>query len=240
MSGTSSSATHRGQTSEKQAAKASQTDRRIERLEVVEEPRKEWELRMSIAAARRAGAVVATLRGAVVRRAAFRLGPVDAQLDWADRIAITGANGSGKSTLLGALLGTLELDEGSASLGPGVRIGQVDQARTLFLGGEPLAAAFRTEIPDWPEQEIRTLLAKFSLGGAATATSDRPSRCPPASAPAPHWPCCRPARSTCWCSTSRPTTWTWRPSSSWSPRWTRSPAPCCWSPMTAACWRPSE
>jgi ATPase subunit of ABC transporter with duplicated ATPase domains len=157
---------HRGQTSEKQAAKASQTDRRIERLEVVEEPRKEWELRMSIAAAPRAGAVVATLRGAVVRRAAFRLGPVDAQLDWADRIAITGANGSGKSTLLGALLGTLKLDEGSASLGPGVRIGQVDQARTLFLGGEPLAAAFRTEIPDWPEQEIRTLLAKFGLGGA--------------------------------------------------------------------------
>ena len=49
--------------SEKQAAKAKQTDRRIERLEVVEEPRKEWELRLEIAAAPRAGAVVATLRG---------------------------------------------------------------------------------------------------------------------------------------------------------------------------------
>ena len=57
--------------SEKQAAKAQQTDRRIERLEVVEEPRKEWELRLEIAAAPRAGAVVATLRGAVVRRGEF-------------------------------------------------------------------------------------------------------------------------------------------------------------------------
>jgi hypothetical protein len=37
--------------SEKQAAKARQTDR----LEVVEEPRKEWELRMEITAARRGG-----------------------------------------------------------------------------------------------------------------------------------------------------------------------------------------
>ena len=62
----------------------------IERLEVVEEPRKEWELRMTIAAAPRSGTVVASLRGAVVRRGAFTLGPVDAQVDWADRVAITG------------------------------------------------------------------------------------------------------------------------------------------------------
>jgi ATPase subunit of ABC transporter with duplicated ATPase domains len=157
---------HRGQTSEKQAAKASQTERRLERLDVVEEPRKEWELRMTIAAAPRAGAVVAALRDAVVPRGSFTLGPVSAQVDWADRIAVTGANGSGKSTLLGALLGRLPLASGSASLGPGVRVGEVDQVRGLFLGGEPLATAFRAEIPDWTEQEIRTLLAKFGLGGA--------------------------------------------------------------------------
>src|SRR3954469_16272430 len=57
----------RAEATEKQAAKARQTDRMIERLDVVEEPRKEWELRMEIAAAPRAGAVVATLRAAVVR-----------------------------------------------------------------------------------------------------------------------------------------------------------------------------
>jgi len=149
--------------SEKQAAKAKQTERRIERLEVVEEPRKEWELRMEIAAAPRAGAVVATLRGAVVHRGSFTLGPVDLQVDWGDRVAITGANGSGKSTLLAALLGRLPLDEGTASLGSGVRLGEVDQVRGLFLGDEPLAAAFGAEVPDLPDAEVRTLLAKFGL-----------------------------------------------------------------------------
>jgi ATPase subunit of ABC transporter with duplicated ATPase domains len=154
---------HQRATSEKQAAKARQTERRIERLEVVEEPRKEWELRMEIAAAPRAGAVVATLRGAVVRRGGFRLGPVDLQIDWGDRVAITGANGSGKSTLLGALLGRIPLDEGAGSLGPSVRVGEIDQARARFLGPEPLLDVFSAEVPDWPTAEVRTLLAKFGL-----------------------------------------------------------------------------
>ncbi|MFW3171104.1 ABC-F family ATP-binding cassette domain-containing protein [Geodermatophilus sp. CPCC 206100] len=151
------------QTSEKQAAKARQTERRIERLEVVEEPRKEWELRMEIAAAPRAGAVVATLSGAVVRRGGFTLGPVDLQVDWGDRLAITGPNGAGKSTLLAALLGRVPLDAGRHSLGPSVQVGEVDQARQAFLGSETLLDAFSAEVPDWPAAEVRTLLAKFGL-----------------------------------------------------------------------------
>ena len=154
---------HMRATSEKQAAKAKQTERRIERLDVVEEPRKEWELRLEIAAAPRAGAVVATLRTAVVRRGSFTLGPVDLQVDWGDRLAITGANGSGKSTLLAALLGRVPLDEGSSSLGPSVRVGEIDQARGRFLGAEQLLDAFGAEVPDWPTSEVRTLLAKFGL-----------------------------------------------------------------------------
>ncbi|MFG1940532.1 ABC-F family ATP-binding cassette domain-containing protein [Micromonospora tulbaghiae] len=154
---------YRAESTEKQAAKAKQTARLIERLEVVEEPRKEWELRMEIAAAPRAGAVVASLRQAVVRRGGFTLGPVDLQIDWADRVAITGANGSGKSTLLAALLGRLPLDEGHAALGPGVVVGEVDQARGLFLGDQPLLDAFGAAVPDLAPADVRTLLAKFGL-----------------------------------------------------------------------------
>ncbi|TWP52480.1 ABC-F family ATP-binding cassette domain-containing protein [Lentzea tibetensis] len=156
----------RSESTEKQASKARQTERMIERLDVVDEPRKEWELRMEIAAAPRSGAVVASLRGAVVQRGSFSLGPVDLQIDWADRVAITGANGSGKSTLLGALLGRVPLSDGHASLGSGVVVGEVDQARGLFLGPSALVDAFQDVVPDMAPADVRTLLAKFGLKAA--------------------------------------------------------------------------
>jgi ATPase subunit of ABC transporter with duplicated ATPase domains len=106
---------------------------------------------------------VASLRGAMVRRGAFTLGPVDLQIDWADRVAITGANGSGKTTLLRALLGQIPLDEGHATLGASVVVGEIGQARDQFLGGEPLLDAFRAAAPGLMPAEARTLLAKFGL-----------------------------------------------------------------------------
>jgi ATPase subunit of ABC transporter with duplicated ATPase domains len=118
---------------------------------------------MEIAVAPRAGAVVAALTDAVVRRGDFTLGPVTLQIDWADRVAITGANGSGKSTLLGALLGGIPLTSGHAVLGPGVVVGEVDQARGLFTGPSLLVDAFNAAAPDLVPGEVRTLLAKFGL-----------------------------------------------------------------------------
>jgi ATPase subunit of ABC transporter with duplicated ATPase domains len=155
----------RGQTSEKQAAKARQTDKMIARLDVVDEPRKEWQLQLSIAAAARSGAVVAAARNATVERGDFLLGPVDLQLAWQDRVAVTGPNGGGKSTLLALLLGRLTPTTGTVDLGPGVLVGEVDQARRAFDGDEALVTAFAREVPDWTTADVRTLLAKFGLGG---------------------------------------------------------------------------
>ncbi|MCL3863267.1 ABC-F family ATP-binding cassette domain-containing protein [Actinotalea sp. K2] len=167
----------RSEASEKQAAKARQTEKMINRLDVVEEPRKEWQLQLSIAAAPRSGAVVAAARGAVVQRGGFTLGPVDLQLDWRDRVAVTGPNGAGKSTLLALLLGRLAATAGRVDLGSGVLVGEVDQARRAFEGDEPLVTAFAREVPDWPTADVRTLLAKFGLGGHhihRTAASQSP------------------------------------------------------------------
>jgi ATPase subunit of ABC transporter with duplicated ATPase domains len=155
---------------EKLASKIKITERRLERLEAVDEPRKEWELRMTIAPAPRSGTIAATLRDAVVSFDGFALGPVSLQVNWADRVAVTGPNGAGKSTLIGALLGRVPLSSGSASLGPGVRVGEVDQARSLFDGTVsnstvPLLEAFASRAPDQAPEETRTLLAKFGLKG---------------------------------------------------------------------------
>jgi ATPase subunit of ABC transporter with duplicated ATPase domains len=148
---------------EKLASKIKITERMIDRLEVVDEPRKEWELRMTIAAAPRSGTVAASLRDAVTSFGGFTLGPVNLQVNWADRVAITGPNGAGKSTLIGALLGRVPLSSGTASLGSGISVGEVDQARSLFDGPVPLIEAFAAQVPGQVPEENRTLLAKFGL-----------------------------------------------------------------------------
>ena len=153
----------RAESSEKQAAKARQTQRMIERLDEVEEPRKEWQLRMEIALAPRPGAIAASTREAVVERGAFTLGPVTLQVDWQDRVAITGANGSGKTTLLNLLLGRVAPTSGTAALGPGIIVGEIDQARSLLDGDEPLARTIGAELPELNDADVRTLLAKFGL-----------------------------------------------------------------------------
>ncbi|MGV1089472.1 MAG: ABC-F family ATP-binding cassette domain-containing protein, partial [Mycobacterium sp.] len=153
------------ESSEKQAQKVRQMESRIARLEEVAEPRKEWTLQFTIGAAPRSSAVVATLDNAVVRQGDFVLGPVSLQIAAGERIGITGPNGAGKSTLLRLLLGRLQPDEGRASLGANIAIGEIDQARADFTGSERLVDRFEQRVPTWPTAEVRTLLAKFGLRG---------------------------------------------------------------------------
>ena len=151
------------ESSEKQAQKVRQMESRIARLEEVVEPRKEWALQFTIGAAPRSSAVVATLDNAVVRQGDFVLGPVSLQIDAGERIGITGPNGAGKSTLLRLLLGRRLPDEGRASLGANVAIGEIDQARADFSGTGRLVDRVEQRLPSWSTAEVRTLLAKFGL-----------------------------------------------------------------------------
>jgi ATPase subunit of ABC transporter with duplicated ATPase domains len=151
------------ESSEKQAQKVRQMESRIARLEEVAEPRKEWALEFTIGTAPRSSSVVATLENAVVRQGDFVLGPVSVQVDAGERIGITGPNGAGKSTLLRLLLGRREPDEGRASLGANVAIGEIDQARADFTGPGRLVDRFEQRVPSWPTADVRTLLAKFGL-----------------------------------------------------------------------------
>ncbi len=153
----------KSQRSEKMAAKVKATEKAIERLEVVDKPWEPWQLQLELKAATRAGDVVARLTGAVVELGPFRLGPVDLQVDWQDRVAILGPNGSGKTTLLRALLGTVPLVAGDRWLGPGVKVGLLDQRRLRYGGAQPLLRSFM-DTTGLDRSEARSLLAKFGLG----------------------------------------------------------------------------
>ncbi|PPG02330.1 heme ABC transporter ATP-binding protein [Pseudoclavibacter sp. RFBI5] len=151
------------ESSEKQAQKVRQMESRIARLDEVEEPRKEWQLQFTIGTAPRSSSVVSTLSRAELHLGTFTFGPVSVQVDAGDRIGITGPNGAGKSTLLRLLLGHIQPDSGTASLGSSVALGEIDQARAALTGPAPLAEQFEAQVPDWPTAEVRTLLAKFGL-----------------------------------------------------------------------------
>jgi ATPase subunit of ABC transporter with duplicated ATPase domains len=158
------------QASQHVAAKARQTDRALSRLTPVDKPWEGWDLRLSIAAARRSGDVVARLDGAVVERpavdgeAGFRLGPVTLEVGWGDRLALVGRNGSGKSTLLAALLGRIQLAAGGRWLGPGVVVGEISQGRELFDDATTLLDGFLARTGGSVPSDARSLLAKFGLG----------------------------------------------------------------------------
>jgi len=148
---------------EKQAAKVRATERAIERLPDVEKPWGGWRLQLSLRAGAPGSEVVARLAAAVVRRGAFTLGPIDLEVRRGERIAIVGPNGSGKSTLLAALLGRLPLEGGTRHIGPGVVVGEMDQARERLAGSRPVLEVVAEET-GLAAQDARTLVAKFGLG----------------------------------------------------------------------------
>jgi ATPase subunit of ABC transporter with duplicated ATPase domains len=158
--------------SEKQAGKIKATERKLDQLEAVDKPWEGWRLQLALTPTARSGQVVARLDAAVVEPAAsdpkgdgpgFRLGPVDLEIAWQDRLAILGANGSGKTTLLRAILGDLPLASGRRWLGPGVQVGSMDQNRERF-GGDQLVLATLQDATGMGTSEARSLLAKFGLG----------------------------------------------------------------------------
>ncbi len=148
------------------AGGAARAERAVERLDASapDEVRKPWRLQFTIAEARRSATEALRLRDAVIERGDLRLGPVDLDVEWGDRVRVAGPNGSGKTTLIEALLGRLPLSSGSQRTGPGVVIGEVDQARRLFETGTPVLDIVRRET-GLDASDARTLLAKFRLAG---------------------------------------------------------------------------
>jgi ATPase subunit of ABC transporter with duplicated ATPase domains len=147
---------------EKQASKVRTSERALARMGTLDKPWEGWQLHLDLAPVARSGDVVVRLATATVERGGWRLGPVDLEIGWAERVAVMGPNGGGKSTLLAALLGHRDLDGGTRFVGPSVRFGELDQRRDRLTGAATLAEAFVADTGVLME-EARSTLAKFGL-----------------------------------------------------------------------------
>ncbi|MBW4615219.1 MAG: ATP-binding cassette domain-containing protein [Desmonostoc vinosum HA7617-LM4] len=84
-----------------------------------------------------------------------------------DRIAFLGPNGAGKSTLLRVIMGMEQPTEGIVKLGdhnviPGYF--EQNQAEALDLK-KTVMETIHDEVPDWKNEEVRTLLGRFLFTG---------------------------------------------------------------------------
>jgi ATPase subunit of ABC transporter with duplicated ATPase domains len=147
------------------AGKSGGAARRLERLERtgrVEKPFEPWELRLRLASSARGGDVVVRLADAVIERGDWRIGPVTLEVAARERVALVGRNGSGKTSLLHAALGRIPLSGGRRYVGPGQRIGELDQLRGALSADAALVEVFRART-GMGEAEARSALAKFGL-----------------------------------------------------------------------------
>lgn len=84
-----------------------------------------------------------------------------------DRIAFLGPNGAGKSTLLRLIVGMEEPTEGKVEIGAHNVIPsyfEQNQAEALDLN-KTVMETIHDEVPDWTNEEVRTLLGRFLFGG---------------------------------------------------------------------------
>ena len=135
---------------------------------------------------------------------------VDLTISTGDRVAIVGVNGSGKTTLLRILTGALRPDGGDVRFGRGVRIASLEQDPVLpagtvsdVLGDGWEVAATATSLGVLPLFDRPT--DQLSGGQAKRVAL---ARCSPTT---------NTATTTWSCSTSRPTTSTWKRSSGSKP-----------------------
>lgn len=89
------------------------------------------------------------------------------EIERGDRIAFLGPNGSGKSTLLRLIMGFIQAEEGIARIGKHNVIPnyfEQNQAEALNLE-KTVMETIHDEVPDWKNEEVRTLLGQFLFSG---------------------------------------------------------------------------
>ena len=148
--------------SEKMYKRAKELEKRLEKTEVLERPILEnRKIRLSHKDTQRSGKIVLKVKEL---SKSFREKKLFADLSFTifyqDHICIIGENGSGKTTLLKIILGELQPDKGTISLGANVKVGYLPQ-NISFENEEMTLLEYFTDLHMINEREARSELAKM-------------------------------------------------------------------------------
>jgi ATP-binding cassette subfamily F protein 3 len=151
------------------STQAKSREKQLEKIERIEAPTAELKtLHFRFLPAPRSGREVANVKD-LIHTYGDKILFLGANLlvERGDRIAFLGPNGSGKSTLLRLIIGNEQPTEGIVQLGKHNVIPayfEQNQAEVLDFN-KTVLDTIHDEVPDWKNEEVRTLLGRFLFSG---------------------------------------------------------------------------
>ena len=151
---------------EKSIKAAESRQKRLDKIERLERPPEEQNIRFSFQARRRSGEDVLICKNlckSFEHKTLFQ--NIHFSLRAGDRVALIGANGIGKSTLFQILLNRMPTDAGTVTYGANVDIGYYDQhQQTLNLNNSVLDEVWN-QFPTMEQTKVRSALSLFLFTG---------------------------------------------------------------------------
>lgn len=147
--------------SKKIASHASQIEKRLENLKIVEKPKYHLPLNLEFNFIERSGDLVFSVENAISAQNNFNIGPINLGVNYKDRIVILGPNGGGKSTFLKMLIGDKDIKNGAVRIGSRVKIGYLPQE--LIFNNQDNIINYFLDNTDIMQSNGRKILARFGF-----------------------------------------------------------------------------
>ncbi len=154
--------------SKEHVARAKHLERRLDKIlteDHIEKPRQSWQMKLDFKGAVESSRQVLVMEDLVIGYGEKSiLQDINLQVQFGQRVALTGPNGSGKTTLIRTISGELAPLKGSARLGPSVKLGTMSQEQEAL---DHQKSAFDTirESAALSETEARAFLHQFLFSG---------------------------------------------------------------------------
>ncbi|NCS98820.1 ABC-F family ATP-binding cassette domain-containing protein [Candidatus Parcubacteria bacterium] len=144
------------------AKEAKRIEKRIDKMDLVDEPEKQSSLKIEIDSSDYNGNNSIVARDLFVGYEDFKAGPFNFDINFGDKICFIGDNGTGKTTLLRTIIGEIKPVEGEINVGSKIKFGNLTQEHENLPGDKTLFD-FIKEKTDKDDSLIFNVLKKFNF-----------------------------------------------------------------------------